>query len=112
MKKMKGSTILLLVGILVFSVGCIGPFMYEDAIEKGYKVEATVTRIKEGTDVGTDGMPDSTVYTYYGEYEVDGKKYTDVKLGKSYDEKSTPWAVPWEWWSIPIIREGPCQRAA
>lgn len=87
MKKMKGSTILLLVGILVFSVGCIGPFMYEDAIEKGYKVEATVTRIKEGTDIGTDGMPDSTVYTYYGEYEVDGKKYTDVKLGKSYDEK-------------------------
>jgi len=41
MKKVKGSTWLLWIGIAVFLVGCIGPFRYEDAIENGYRVEAT-----------------------------------------------------------------------
>lgn len=88
MKKVKKSTWLLWIGIAVFLVGCIGPFQYEDAIENGYRVEATVTRIEDRNDTGMDGAPDTTVYTYYGEYEVDGKKYTDVELGKSYDRKT------------------------
>ena len=86
MKKMKSSTIWLLVGIALFLVGCIGPMMYENAKENGYQVEATVTRVEERDRTNDDG-PDTTVYTYYGEYELDGKTYTNVKLGKSYDTK-------------------------
>ena len=88
MKKIKGTTWALLLGIAVFLVGCIQPSRYEQAKENGYEVDAVVTRVEEGTDPGMDGVPDSIVYTYYGDYEVDGKQYTNKKLQKGYDHQT------------------------
>ena len=85
MRKLSNSTILLLVGIVIFLVGCIQPSKYEDAKENGYKVDATIVEIKSREDPGIDGAPDTMEYTIYGDYEIDGKKYEHVKIATHYD---------------------------
>ncbi|MBE6928585.1 MAG: hypothetical protein E7467_08935 [Ruminococcaceae bacterium] len=77
-KHMKSSTLLLLVGILLFTIDFFINMDYEDARAKGYEIEATITRIdvRESNDAGMDD-----IYVAYGEYEVDGRTYTNKRLG-------------------------------
>ena len=85
MGKLSSSTGALLLGIAIFLVGCIQPSKYEDAKENGYEVDATIVEVDESVSTGMDGAPDSTVYTVYADYEVDGEEYHHVKVGKYYD---------------------------
>ncbi|MBE6712184.1 MAG: DUF3592 domain-containing protein [Ruminococcaceae bacterium] len=75
---------LILLGCAVFLVGCIQPSRYEFAKENGYEVEATVMKVVQKEEYDSDG-PSSDSYILYGDYEVDGKTYKNVKLGKYYD---------------------------
>ncbi len=87
MKKFfQGTNLILIIGILIFLVGCIFPYRYEKAIEEGYEVEATVTDIVERAQTAAEAGPDDTSYTLYGDYTIDGKEYTHVKLGKNYSD--------------------------
>ncbi len=75
MQKIKKSTIILVIGIIIFSLGAYQNIRYEDAKDSGYSVEATVTRVK------VHEHDDGDTYTLWGEYEKDGKTYSNVKLG-------------------------------
>ena len=84
MSKLFNSTGILILGILIFLVGCIFPSRYENAKENGYEVDATIVEVVEKYENDSDGYS-STSYTVYADYEVDGKQYTHVKVGKYYD---------------------------
>lgn len=84
MKKLSGSTLALLMGIVIFLLGCIQPFRYETAKESGYEVDATIVEVKVREETDSEG-PSSTAYIVYADYEVDGKQYKHVKIGKYYD---------------------------
>ena len=83
--KFLNSTTIIIIGILVFLIGCIQPAKYEKAKKNGYEVDATIVEvdIKEESDL--DGGLDSTSYTVYADYIIDGKEYKHVKVGKYYD---------------------------
>lgn len=85
MKNLKESSIVIILGIVLFLIGCIQPAKYENAKENGYEVDATIVEVKTKEESGTDGGPDSTAYIVYADYEVDGKEYEHVKVGKYYD---------------------------
>ncbi len=76
---MSKNTVFLIIGIIVFLLGMYQNFQYE---ENSLIVEATVTRteIKEDTDDGSERQ------ILYGEYTVNGKKYTDKKLGTRHSD--------------------------
>lgn len=84
-KKLSKSTITLLVGIALFLVGCIRPFMYEEAISNGYEVDATIVEVIDEIESDSESGYTSTVSTVYADYTVDGKEYKHVKVGKYYD---------------------------
>lgn len=84
MKKFVKTNFVLLIGIAIFLIGCITPYKYEEAIENGYEVTATITKVEQ-SETDSDGYS-YTSYKLYGEYEVDGKKYTNVKLGTFYGD--------------------------
>ena len=81
MKKFLGNLLIVLLPILVFALGCIQPARYDRAIEKGYKIDATVTRIESKTEE-VEYVSEDTVDYAYVTYEVDGKTYENVKAGK------------------------------
>lgn len=83
--KFLNSTTIIIIGIVVFLIGCIQPAKYEKAKENGYEVDATIVDVKIEEEHDLDGGLDSTSYTVYADYEVDGKKYEHVKVGKYYD---------------------------
>lgn len=85
MIKLLNSTTVIILGVIVFLVGCIQPSKYEKAKENGYEVDATIVDVKIEEEHDLDGGLDSTSYTVYADYEVDGKKYEHVKVGKYYD---------------------------
>lgn len=77
----KSSTICLLLGIILFLIGMIQPSRYEKAIEDGYRVDAVVTKVKEREAIEFDGGYTVKEYVVYGDYIVNGKTYTNVKIG-------------------------------
>ena len=79
------STIMIIVGIIVFLIGCIQPSRYEDAKENGYEVDATIVEVITEIENDSESGYTSTSYTVYADYEVDGKEYKHVKIGKYYD---------------------------
>lgn len=85
MKKILTDNIFLILGILIFLVGCIQPYAYERAKESGYEVEATIVDVKVRDESDADGGFVSTSYTVYADYQVDGKEYKHVRIGKYYD---------------------------
>ena len=80
---MKSSTKILLVGIVMMAISFTVNMFYEDAKAQGYEIDARITRIvcRTSTDPGMDDT-----YVAYGEYEVDGKKYSDKRLGYCSDD--------------------------
>ena len=84
MKKLSAHTALIILGIVIFLLGCIQPARYEKAIENGYEVEAVVVDIKVRKNSGPD---ESDEYTYYVDYTFEGKKYTHVKFERVYADK-------------------------
>ena len=80
---MKRSTLILIIGILVMAIGFAFNTSYEEAKASGYEVSATITRIETYTsnDVGMDDT-----YIAYGKYEVDGKTYSDRRLGSCSED--------------------------
>jgi uncharacterized membrane protein len=85
MKKLSGSTLTLLLGILIFLIGCIQPFRYETAKESGYEVDATIVEVKVRDETDSESGYSSTAYIVYADYEVDGKEYKHVRIGKYYN---------------------------
>ena len=83
--KLLNSTTAIVVGVIIFLIGCIQPAKYEQAKETGYEVDATIVEVKIKEEPDMEGGPDSTSYTVYADYEVDGKKYEHIKVGKYYD---------------------------
>ncbi len=79
--RLLNNTTFLILGIIIFLIGCIQPSAYEEAKENGYEVEATIVNVVEKESF--DG--DSITYTVYADYTVDGKEYKNVKIGKYYD---------------------------
>jgi len=80
-EKLFNNTACLIMGIIIFLIGCIRPYAYEEAKENGYEVKATIVDVVEKESL--DG--DSITYTVYADYTVDGKEYKNVKIGKYYD---------------------------
>ena len=80
---MKSSTKILLVGIVMMAISLTVNMFYEDAKAQGYEIDARITRIlcHESTDPGMDDT-----YVAYGEYEVDGKVYSNKRLGYCPDD--------------------------
>lgn len=78
-------TRIIVLGIVVFLIGCIPVAKYDKAKESGYEVDATIVEVKTKTEHDMDGGPDSTSYTVYADYEIDGKEYKHVRVGKYYD---------------------------
>lgn len=83
--KVNWITIILGLGFLFFGAGLIlgGYFLnkgHSDFMERAVEIEATIVDIKE--DVEYDDFDDEyeTDYTVFVSYEVDGKKYENVKL--------------------------------
>jgi len=77
--------ILLIIGVILLAIGGFQNTRYED---QSITVTAVITRVD--TDDRTDDGPISYKHTYYGEYTVDGKTYTDVELAAKYTSDSTP----------------------
>ena len=48
-------------------------------------MEATISDVKISEESDMESGFTSTVYTVYADYEVDGKEYKNVKVGKYYD---------------------------
>ena len=84
MKKLSNSTLILLLGIVIFLLGCIQPARYEAAKEKGYEVEATIVKVVQKEETNFEA-PDTTACIIYADYEVDGQKYEGVRVAKYYD---------------------------
>ena len=82
---MKKHIILLIVGIILFSLGIYQNIQYE---EKSLLVSATITDIK--TEDDTDDGPISYKHIYYGEYTIDGKYYSNKKLATKYTNSHLP----------------------
>ncbi len=80
--KFWNSTTFLVLGILIFLVGCIQPSRYEAAKESGYEVEATIV------DVVKKEQMDDVAYDIYGDYSANGKEYRRVKLKTVYQADS------------------------
>ena len=79
------SALIIVFGIVIFMIGCIQPFRYEMAKENGYEVEATIVDIETAIEDDSETGLTSTSYTIYADYEVDGKAYKGVRVGKYYD---------------------------
>lgn len=86
MSKLLNSTTVIILGVIVFLVGCIQPSKYEKAKENGYEVDATIVEVVEKEETDSEGSYSSTSYTAYADYEVDGKEYKHVKVGKNYQK--------------------------
>ena len=82
---MKKNKIWLIIGIIIFILGSYQNTQYE---EHSLIVDATITRVKTVDD--TDDGPISYEHTYYGDYTVDGKEYTNKKLAKKYNSSHIP----------------------
>ena len=82
---MKKNIVWLVVGIILFSLGGYQNIQYE---EKSLLVNATITDIKTVDD--TDDGPISYKHTYYGEYTIDGKCYSNKKLTTKYTSSHLP----------------------
>ena len=80
MKRICKSTWLLILGIAIFLIGCIQPARYEAAKENGYEVDAVVVEVEKKRE-----SANSTAYILYADYEVNGKQYEHIKIGKYYD---------------------------
>ena len=79
---MKKTTIALIVGIVIFFIGCIPVALYEQGVE----VTAKVTRIETKEESDSDLSYTYLSYTLYGDYTVNGKEYKDQKLNKVYEK--------------------------
>jgi len=86
LSKFSKSTITIIIGSVIFLIGCIQPFKYESAKENGYEVDATIVEVIEKDESNFDDS--STSCTVYADYEVNGKEYKHVKVGKYYDADS------------------------
>ena len=75
----------MILGILLFLVGCIQPIRQEFAREDGYEVEATIVEVKERDEHDSESGYVSTSYTVYADYEFKGTEYNHVKVGKYYN---------------------------
>ncbi len=84
LNKLLTSTGILILGIVIFLLGCIQPSRYERAKESGYEIEATVVKVVEKIEDSFEG-PSSTTYTIYVDYSVDGNEYKNIKVAKYYD---------------------------
>lgn len=84
-KSISHSTLALILGILLFLVGCIQPSKYEEAKENGYEVDAKIVDIKVDIEHDLESGYVSTAYTIYADYQVDGVEYKHVKVAKLYD---------------------------
>ena len=76
---------LLIIGVIIFLIGCIQPFRYENAKENGYEVDATIVEVVKKDESDADSVTSSTSYTIYADYEAGGKEYKHVRVGKYYD---------------------------
>ena len=85
MKKfLSSTTFVIILGVTIFLIGCIQPAKYEDAKENGYEVDATIVDVDIEHEDDLEGYS-STSYTLYANYEVNGKEYKHIKIGKYYD---------------------------
>lgn len=83
---MKVTVIFLIIGIILT---CVGFYMFMQYEENALTVDAVVTDIDIDEDTDSDSAT-AYIHTYYGEYTVDGKKYTGVKLQKEYTNSAFP----------------------
>ena len=74
-------TVLIIIGIVGFLLGCVQPFRYEMAKRDGYEVEAEIVYVE------TKAGADDKVVAYYANYELNDKKYQNIKIGKLDGEK-------------------------
>jgi hypothetical protein len=84
MKKFLTNVMIALLPIAIFLLGCIQPMRYENAIAKGYKIDATITKVESKVEE-VEYAGEYTVDSIYVDYEVDGQKYENVKVGKYSD---------------------------
>lgn len=81
MYRLLNSTVALILGTILFLIGCIQPSKYENAIESGYEVDAKIVEVKSReSEMETETI---TKHTVYADYEVDGKEYKHIKIGNS-----------------------------
>lgn len=85
MPKFSKATTVIIWGVVIFLIGCIQPARYDQAKENGYEVDATIVEVVEKEETDSEGSYSSNSYTVYADYEVDGKEYEHVKVGKYYD---------------------------
>lgn len=83
-KSLKGVIIYILCIVVIFLIGDIFQIRYEKAKENGYEVEATVVEVEPREEYDYAMEIYETVYVVYADYEVDGKKYEHIEVGK-YD---------------------------
>ena len=104
---MKKNTIWLIIGIIIFIMGAYQNTQYE---EHSLNVEATITRVKTVDD--TDDGPISYKHTYYGDYTVDGKEYTNKKLDTKYNSSHIPDLHEGDTIEIKVYPDNPSKKVA
>ena len=67
------STTAIILGIIVFLIGCIQPAKYEQAKENGYEVDATIVEVVEKEETDSEGTYTSMSYTVYADCHPDAR---------------------------------------
>lgn len=80
-KKIFNSTTALILGIVLLVIGFTQFGAYGDALT----VDATVVDVVVKDEHDVDSGYVTTSYTVYADYELNGQKYSRVRIGKYYD---------------------------
>lgn len=87
MKKLFHSTVILIIGVVVFLLGVYLGFLRDEAIDAGGEVEARIVDVVIGEEHDADLMESYDTYTVYADYMFNGKRYSHVMVGKYYEPK-------------------------
>ena len=86
MKKLfQAPGVIIIIGVIVLLIGLIQPLRYELAQKNGYEVDAVIVEVKKEHEDDLETGYSSISYTVYADYELDGKEYKHVRIGKYYD---------------------------
>lgn len=87
MKKIINTTTALILGIVLFILGAYQGGLYEEAKSSGYEVEAKIVDVVVEEEQDSDMIYSYNTYTVYVDYTINGKDYTNVRVGKYTEPK-------------------------
>ncbi len=98
--------VLLVIGVLLIGIGCIGDSDYED---NSIECVATITDMDFKAVHGETGY--YYEYRYYGSYVINDKTYTDVQILYRYTDSETPEYIVGDTITIRVDGDNPSRLA-